>query len=131
MTTSSSPNPPAGDPTANFFDELGQRGNEPLLRNVSGRIRFDVVDGAQTEPWLVTVDRGTLTVVREPGPADCTIRGERSLFEELVAGRKNAGAAVLRGALACYGDLELAFAVQRIFPDPPRGWDPTAGTRSG
>lgn len=130
MTTPSSQDTPAGDPTAKFFDELGQRGSEPLLRKVSGRVRFDLVDGAATESWLVTVNKGELTVVRGSDPADCTIRGERSVFEELVGGRKNLMAAVLRGALACHGDLELMFAIQRLFPAPPRGWDPTASTRS-
>jgi ubiquinone biosynthesis protein UbiJ len=130
MMTSSSPQTPNGDPAAKFFDELGRRGNEPLLRKVSGRIRFDVEDGTQTESWIVAVDKGELTVTRGPGSADCTIRGERSVFQDLVGGRKNVIAAVMRGALACYGDLELLLAIQRIFPDPPRGWDPTAGTRS-
>ena len=78
----------------------------------------------------MAIDKGELTVAHEAGQADCTIRGERSVFEELVGGRKNLMAAVLRGALACHGDLELLLAIQRIFPAPPRGWDPTAGTRS-
>jgi|GEM_PF-589001 len=130
MMTSMSGKAPAGDPVAAFFGELGQRGHEPLLRKVSGRIRFDLGDGGDTEPWLVTVNRGELTVAQEAGQADCTIRGERQVFEELVGGRKNLMAAVLRGALACHGDLELLLAIQRIFPAPPRGWDPTAGTRS-
>ena len=130
MTTSTSRKTSAGDTAATFFDELGRRGNEPLLRKVSGRVRFDLVDGAHTDSWLVAVDKGELTVAREAGAADCTIRGERAVFEEVVGGRTNAMAAVLRGALVCHGDLELLLAIQRIFPDPPRGWDPTAGTRS-
>lgn len=113
-----------------FFAELGQRGHEPLLRKFSGRVRFDLVDGAHTEQWLVSVDKGELSVAREAGPADTTIRGERLLFEEMVGGRKNLTAAVLRGAFEFRGDLELLVAIQRIFPAPPRGWDPAAGTRS-
>jgi hypothetical protein len=130
MTTSKSRKNPADDAAAMFFDELGRRGREPLLRKVSGRVRFDLVNGAHTEQWLVAVDKGELTVAREAGPADGIIRGERSLFEELVGGRKNLAAAVLRSALEFRGDLDLLVAIQRIFPAPPRGWDPTAGTRS-
>jgi hypothetical protein len=130
MTTSTPRRNPPDDPAAMFFDELGQRGREPLLRKISGRVRFDLVDGVHTEQWLVTVDKGKLTVTREAGPADGIIRGERSLFEELVGGRKNLTAAVMRNALEFRGDLELLVAIQRIFPAPPRGWDPTAGTRS-
>jgi hypothetical protein len=62
MTTSTSRDNPADDPAAMFFDELGRRGREPLLRKVSGRVRFDLVDGAHTEQWLVAVDKGELTV---------------------------------------------------------------------
>jgi hypothetical protein len=113
-----------------FFDELGHRGYEPLLRKASGRIQFEVVDGPRIEPWLLVVDNGALEVKREAGRADCTVRGESSVFEELVSGRKNVTAAVLRGALICRGNLELLFAIQRLFPEPPRGWDPTADTRS-
>ena len=113
-----------------FFDELGRRGHEPLLRKASGRVQFEVVDGPSIEAWLMVVDNGALKVTREAGRADCFVRGERSVFEELVSGRKNVTAAVLRGALTCRGDLELLFAIQRIFPEPPRGWDPTADTRS-
>ena len=130
MPASSAPTTPTGDPAATFFDELAQRRNEPLLRKVSGHIRFDLVDGGQADSWLVTVNKGELTVAHEAGQADCTIRGERSVFEELIGGRKNLMAAVLRGAVACHGDLELLLAIQRIFPAPPRGWDPTASTRS-
>ena len=129
MATSTSRKTPIGDPVAVFFDELARRGNEQLLRKVTGRVRFDLVDGAHTESWLVAVDKGQLTVGREAGAADCTISGDRAVFDAVVAGRTNATAAVLRGALACQGDLGLMFAIQRIFPDPPRGWDPTAGTR--
>jgi predicted lipid carrier protein YhbT len=130
MTTSTSQKPPIGDPATKFFDELARRGSEPLLRKVTGRVRFDLVDGAQTDSWLVAVDNGELSVERQAGAADCTIRGVRAVFDEIVGGRMNAIAAVLRGALACQGDLELLFAIQRIFPNPPRGWDPTSGTRS-
>ena len=121
---------PAASPAATFFDELERRGSEPLLRKVSGRVRFDLVDGARTDSWLVAVAAGELTVTREAGPADCTIRGDRAVFDEVAGGRMNATAAVLRGALTCHGNLELLFAIQRIFPEPPRGWDPTADTRS-
>ena len=128
MTSTTSGSKPA-DATARFFEGLGQRHAEPLLRNVTGRVRFDVVEGDRTERWLVAVGADGMTVTRGKGPVDCTIRGERSVFEEIVRGRMNMTAAVLRGALTCHGDLELLLAIQRIFPDPPPGWDPTASSR--
>ncbi|WP_167137016.1 SCP2 sterol-binding domain-containing protein [Diaminobutyricimonas sp. TR449] len=128
MNNTSSPTT-SDDATTRFFEELGRRGNEPLLRRVSGRIRFEIVDGERTDSWLVAVDQGRLSVTHEQATADCTIRGGRSTFDELAAGRRNMNAALVRGALAARGDLELFFAIQRLFPNPPPGWDPTAETR--
>jgi putative sterol carrier protein len=118
------------DATAAFFDELGRRGHEPLLGKITGAVRFEIADGDDTESWLVSVDKGEVAVGHDGVPADCTIRGQRAVFDEVARGRANALAAVLRGALTCTGELDLLFAIQRIFPDPPRGWDPTAETRS-
>ena len=131
MTTSTARKTPGNGPAVRFFGELAQRGHEPLLAGVSGRVRFDVMDKGASDSWLVRVDRGDLTVAHDAGPADCTIRGQRALFDELASGRTNAMAAVLRGALVCSGDIELLIAMQRVFPDPPRGWDPTATARGG
>jgi putative sterol carrier protein len=108
------------DEVAAFFDELGRRGHEPLLAKVMGRVRFDLVDGGRTDRWLVAVDKGDITARREGGQADCAIRADRALFERLCRGEENAMAAVLRGALVCTGDVELLYAIQRIFPGPPR-----------
>jgi predicted lipid carrier protein YhbT len=108
------------DDVVAFFDELGRRGHEPLLAKVTGRVRFDLVDGGRTDRWLVAVDKGDITARREGGQADCAIRAERALFERLCRGEENAMAAVLRGALVCTGDVELLYAIQRIFPGPPR-----------
>ena len=108
------------DDVVEFFEELGRRGHEPLLAKVTGRVRFDLVDGGRTDRWLVAVDKGDVTVGHEGRQADCSIRAERALFERLCRGEENAMAAVLRGALVCTGDVELLYAIQRIFPGPPR-----------
>ena len=129
MATATARKTPRNGPAVKFFTELAQRGHEPLLAGVSGRVRFDVLDKGDADSWLVKIDRGDLAVARDAGPADCAIRGTRALFDELADGRTNAMAAVLRGALVCSGDIELLIAVQRVFPDPPRGWDPNATER--
>jgi SCP-2 sterol transfer family len=108
------------DDVVEFFEELGRRGHEPLLAKVTGRVRFDLADGGRTDRWLVAVDKGDTTVSHHDGLAGCTIRAERALFERLCRGEENALAAVLRGALVCTGDVELLYAIQRIFPGPPR-----------
>src|SRR4029450_13795481 len=102
-----------------FFQELDRRRQEPLLAKVTGRVRFDLVEGARADRWLVAVGKGGAPVSHTAGPADCTTRADRALFERLCRGEENAIAAVLRGALVCTGDVELLFAIQLVFPGPP------------
>jgi putative sterol carrier protein len=107
------------DDVVEFFQELGRRGRQPLLAKVTGTVRFDLVTNGRTDQWLVAIDRGDAAISHQGGPAECTIRADRALFERLCRGEANAIAAVLRGALVCAGDVELLFAIQRIFPGPP------------
>jgi predicted lipid carrier protein YhbT len=121
--------PDMSDDVVEFFEELGRRGREPLLAKVTGRVRFDLVDGGRTDRWLVAVNKGDTVVSHQGGPAECAIRAERALFERLCRGEENAMAAVLRGALVCTGDVELLYAIQRIFPGPPRERQPQDSMR--
>ena len=107
------------DSTAEFFAELGRRGHEQLLEKVKSSIRFDIVQGKKTGRWLVTIDRGDITVSRRNASADSTIRVERALFDRLVTGQANATAEVLRGRIGVTGELEPLILLQRIFPGPP------------
>ena len=103
-----------------FFHDLEQRGGDPVLAKTSGRVRFDLADGRRTDRWTVTIDQGHLSAAHRGGPADCTVRADRAWFARLSRGEENAMAAVLRGALEVTGDVELLFAVERVFPGPPR-----------
>jgi predicted lipid carrier protein YhbT len=104
--------------TEQFFEELSGRGHEPTLARVTGRVRFDIVHGKHTRHWLVTIDRGDITVARKRGKADCTISADHDVFDRLALGQDNAMAATLRGALICAGDVDLMLAVQKLFPGP-------------
>jgi putative sterol carrier protein len=104
------------DPTASFFDALAARGREPLLGNAKCIVRFDVVDRGKTERWFVTIDNAALSVSRRNASADCVVRADKALFDQLATGKKNAVAAVLRGDLAVEGDWRLLVRVQRLFP---------------
>jgi putative sterol carrier protein len=104
-----------------FLQQLGERGHEPLWAKVSGRARFELVDGSRVDRWLVAVDNGDVAVAHKGGEADCTIRAERDLWDRLCRGEENAMAAMLRGALQCTGDVELLYALQRAFPGPSSG----------
>ena len=106
------------DATARFFEELARRGHEPALSRVTGRVRFEIVDGTHVQHWLVAIEGGDITVSRKKGKADCTIRGDVDLFDRLARGEDNAMAATLRGALTCAGEVDLLLAVQKLFPGP-------------
>ena len=110
----------SADPTERFFAELASREHEPLLRKANGSMRFDVVDGRRTRRWLVTVERGSMTVLPGGGDASCVVRADKAVFDKVASGRLNAVAAVLRGDLQVEGDWRLLVRMQRLFPGPRR-----------
>ena len=122
------------DAATSFFEELARRGREPLLAKARGTVSVELTDGAERETWLVTVDRGAVTVVKGSGDGDCTLRASRELFERIATGDVNAMATVLRGEVAVDGDWNLLVLFQRLFPSPPRAGaskaDATAGASS-
>ena len=101
-----------------FLDGLGRIGHEPLLEKAAGTVRFDLVDGKRTDRWLVTLERGEVSVSRKNLAADCVVRADRSLFDAMAGGDVNAMAAYLRGELTLEGDPELLVLIQRVFPAP-------------
>jgi putative sterol carrier protein len=112
------------DVIGDFFQEL-EKSHQPLLGKVQGTVRFDLTDADGTsDHWLVSVNRGDITVSQQEhvslSKADCTIRSDKRLFEQLIKGEANAIAATLRGTIICTGNVELLFAIQRIFPGPPK-----------
>jgi putative sterol carrier protein len=104
------------DATAEFFDDLAQRGNEPLLRNASGTMQFDIADGKRTETWSVKIDKGDLSVSRSGGAADSTLASSKAVFDRLASGKASAVAEVLRGTLTIEGDWRLLVLFRRILP---------------
>jgi putative sterol carrier protein len=104
------------DATERFFEELARRGHEPALARVTGRVRFDIVEGRHRQHWLVTIEGGDITVSRKNGKADCTMCADVDLFDRLARGEDNAMAATLRGALVCAGEVDLLLAIQKLFP---------------
>jgi len=107
------------DSTAEFFQELGRRGHEPLLEKATGIVRFDLVEGTRTDRWLVTLDRGDVSVSRKNAAADCVVRADKTLFDAMASGDVNGMAAYLRGELTLEGDPELLVLFQRVLPGPP------------
>ena len=106
------------DSTAGFFHELGRRGHEPSLEKAKGSIRFDLVADARTDRWLVTLDKGDVSVSRRNAAADCVVRTDRTVFDAMVTGNVNGMTAYLRGELTFEGDPELLVLFQRVLPAP-------------
>jgi len=89
----------ATDPVCEFFRGLAERGREPLLQNVSGTLRFDLVDGEGIEHWYLTIKNGDVAVSHKDAEADALIRTAKVLFEGITTGRVNAMAAALRAKI--------------------------------
>ncbi len=106
--------------TSEFFAFVANRSPEPLIRNVTGTIRFDLADGSNTEHWLLTFNKGEVGVANRKAPANSVVRADRAVFDEIAAGTKNAFAAFLRGAVVVEGDMELVVHFFRLLPAPPR-----------
>jgi putative sterol carrier protein len=119
------------DPTDEFFHELGLRGHEPLLEKARGTVRFDLVAGKRTDRWLVTLDRGDVSVSHKNATADCVVRAERTLFDAMATGEVNGMAAYLRGELTLEGDPELLVLIQRVLPGPATGRARRSSTGGG
>jgi putative sterol carrier protein len=103
------------DAATAFFEDLGSQGYDPLLRSVSGAVRFELVSGKTTERWLVTIRKGELTVSHRNIAADAVIRLSRALFGRVASGQTNIFPAVLRGEVVLEGDYRLMAAIRRLF----------------
>ena len=133
------------DATRAFFHQLPEHSREPLVRRLRGSLRFDLDTAGEVEHWYVEMDRSGFNISQKRSAADAVMHAEKGLFEDILAGRANATAAVLRGALALEGDLSLAMSFQRLFgmartqqaaAQPPGGGpraagDSTKGDRAG
>jgi putative sterol carrier protein len=108
------------DATADFFDALVARGHEPLLEKATVTLRFDLKQGKKTDRWHVSIAKGDLAVSRQNSRADCVASADKALFDDIVSGKTNALAAMLRGAMKIEGETQPLVLFQRLFPGPPR-----------
>jgi putative sterol carrier protein len=116
------------DSATTFFEDIGQRGPDPLLHKADGTVRFDLTNGKKTQHWLVAFDKGDVSTSRRNVKADCVFQTDHAEFERIVRGEANPVAAILRGAAGIEGDLGLLTLFQRLLPDPVR---PNEGPRHG
>jgi putative sterol carrier protein len=116
-------------PSATFFDDLAKGGTVPLLQRVKGTMRFDLDDGGSIEHVYVAVDKGDVKVSRKKTSADAVVNTDRALLDDMVQGRVNATAAVLRGLISVEGNIGLVMVFQRLFPGPSKTTAAKAGAK--
>jgi hypothetical protein len=121
------------NPTEEFFGDLSQRTDVPLLEGMTGTIRFDLMRGALSEHWLVAISHGIVSVSQDMTEADCYVRADRELFDRITSGEEYVLPALLRGVMALEGNLELVVVFERLLPGPQgsRQRQPVAGAGGG
>ncbi|MFL5737934.1 MAG: SCP2 sterol-binding domain-containing protein [Actinomycetota bacterium] len=100
---------------------MKSRGDDPVLRNLNGTIRFDLRDGKSVESWFLTVAEGDVRISHRKGEADCVASLDAALSDAIMTGEANAFAAALRGEIELDGEVALLLEFQRLFPGPPGG----------
>jgi len=118
-TTRARSAPAAADPISQFFDDLARPGHLATFESESATIRFDVPDDARAERWFITIHDGDVSVNHNRGPADVVMTIARPAAAQMVTGRLNAQAAMLRGLLTCEGSMAACMTFQRCLPGPP------------
>ena len=109
------------DAVEQFFAEVKGREHEPTLRRISGTVRYELSSGNGrssangNDTWMISIDKGDLSVAHRAGKADTVVRTDRKLFERIVTGRDAAMASMLRGLVFVEGDPELAVLSSRLF----------------
>jgi hypothetical protein len=102
-----------------FLEKLAARGEEPLLRDVNGMIRFDLRSGTGIGSWTISIADGAISMTHRKLAADCVATMDEATFGSIASGEMNAFAAALRGDIEISGDAAILLAFQRIFPGPP------------
>jgi len=121
--------------TTSFLERFAASDARTVLGSARGSIRFDLRDGRRIEHRRVELRRDEVVVSESDAPADCVLRADRAVFDDIVEGRLSAMPALLRGLVDVEGDAELLVRFQRVFPVVARRPDAassrTVGKRRG
>ncbi|GIH15635.1 hypothetical protein [Rugosimonospora africana] len=83
-----------------FFNELSQRGHDPLLDRLSTTGRVEICDGDHTRQWVVTVRDGCASLTADEPNIGWVLRAERTAFNQLVSGEVSALESLMRGSIS-------------------------------
>jgi SCP-2 sterol transfer family len=118
MAPPPAPPKPGADPISEFFASLAAPGQIATFAGESATLRFDVTSSSKVQHWHLTINNGSVTVTRDDSPADAIVRIERPYLEDIVTGRLNAQAAMLRQVLSVEGSMAALMMFQRCLPGP-------------
>lgn len=96
--------------TAAFFEELVQRGFDPVLQSLTGTICFYIISEGS---WWVTLKEGVFSVANAGVSADCVCVSTVEDFVSIAKGELNPFAAALQGRVQLAGDSALALITLR------------------
>ncbi len=100
-----------------FFDSIC--GPHPAVpRTISGSLRFDLKEGNRSEHWRVTFTKGSVSAARSNAAADCVVQSDKATIEDIIRGRENAMAALLRGAIKVEGKVLLLALFRGLLNTP-------------
>lgn len=114
------------DATREFFEELGRRGHERLLKKTAGTIRFDLAHDHGVDQWLVVIRNGAISVSKEESDADAVIRTDRAFFDRMARGEAKPLPAWLRNDITSEGQFRFIVLLERLFAPPPGARHPRA-----
>jgi putative sterol carrier protein len=106
------------DATREFFDELGRRGHERLLKKTAGTIRFDLEHDHGIDHWLVVIRNGAVSVSKENRDADTVIRTDSAFFDRLARGDAHPLSSWLRNDITSEGKFQFVVLLERLFAPP-------------
>jgi hypothetical protein len=123
----------SSDPISQFFASLAGPGQLAAMAGETVSLRFDVADGDEAvlalgddppkppavRSWYLTVSDGVISTSADNARPDAVIRVGRGALEDMIGGRLNAHAAILRGVLTCEGSVAALITFQRCLPGPP------------
>jgi putative sterol carrier protein len=97
-----------------FFETLPARADTSKTAGMNNSYGFDIEGAGQ---WTVKVADGGVTVHDGiDDSADATISASQEVFQEIVAGERNAQAAYMMGKLKLKGSMTAAMKLQNLFP---------------
>ncbi|MEU5948979.1 SCP2 sterol-binding domain-containing protein [Micromonospora sp. NPDC047465] len=114
-----------GNATQDFFRSLAQRGHDRRLTAIDeGSVRFDISRDGRVDRWLVSIDKGDITVSEQATGGDAVVQADGAVFDRIASGEAYFLTTVLRGEATVAGSPRLFASLRRLFPPPPR----SAGT---